>query len=92
MLELFYIYIFVLLHDSCHGKPQTSHIMLTGKGANLFAESVGFSTVPTDTLVSEFERKEWERHKTYVTGVLEDFNTQWYVSVRLYMTILSVQL
>ncbi|KAF6731549.1 Isoaspartyl peptidase/L-asparaginase [Oryzias melastigma] len=56
---------------------KTSHIMLTGKGANLFAESVGFSTVPTDTLVSEFERKEWERHKTYVTGVLEDFNTQW---------------
>lgn len=81
MRELFSIYIFVLLHDSCHGKPQTSHVMLTGRGANLFAESVGFSTVTTHALVSEFERKKWECHKTYAAGVLEDFNTQWYAFV-----------
>uniref|UniRef100_A0A3P9IUY0 Isoaspartyl peptidase/L-asparaginase n=1 Tax=Oryzias latipes TaxID=8090 RepID=A0A3P9IUY0_ORYLA len=56
---------------------KTSHVMLTGRGANLFAESVGFSTVTTHALVSEFERKEWECHKTYAAGVLEDFNTQW---------------
>lgn len=55
--------------------------MLTSKGANQFAESIGMATVPTDTLVTEYERKEWEKHKNYVTGVMEDFNSQWYVSV-----------
>lgn len=59
-----------------HGKSQTAHIMLTSRGANQFAESVGMVTVPTDTLVTEYERKEWERHKNYVTGVMEDFNSQ----------------
>ncbi|XP_008276967.1 isoaspartyl peptidase/L-asparaginase [Stegastes partitus] len=56
---------------------KTSHVMLTGRGANLFAESIGITTVPTDTLVTEYERKEWEKQKTYVTGVMEDFNSQW---------------
>lgn len=51
--------------------------MLTSRGANQFAESVGMVTVPTDTLVTEYERKEWEKHKNYVTGVMEDFNSQW---------------
>lgn len=60
-----------------HGKCQTAHIMLTSTGANQFAESVGMVTVPTDTLVTEYERKEWEKHKNYVTGVMEDFNSQW---------------
>uniref|UniRef100_A0A3B4ZVU6 Isoaspartyl peptidase/L-asparaginase n=1 Tax=Stegastes partitus TaxID=144197 RepID=A0A3B4ZVU6_9TELE len=55
---------------------KTSHVMLTGRGANLFAESIGITTVPTDTLVTEYERKEWEKQKTYVTGVMEDFNSQ----------------
>uniref|UniRef100_A0A3Q4H5M7 Isoaspartyl peptidase/L-asparaginase n=1 Tax=Neolamprologus brichardi TaxID=32507 RepID=A0A3Q4H5M7_NEOBR len=57
--------------------PQTSHVMLTSQGANLFAESIGISTVPTETLVTEYERREWEKHKNYMTGVIEDFNTQW---------------
>ncbi|KAM9726598.1 isoaspartyl peptidase/L-asparaginase isoform 1-T3 [Menidia menidia] len=52
---------------------KTSHAMLTGRGANLFAESIGFSTVPADSLVSEFERKEWELRKKYMKGVAEDF-------------------
>ncbi|XP_041866511.1 isoaspartyl peptidase/L-asparaginase [Melanotaenia boesemani] len=52
---------------------KTSHVMLTDRGANLFAESIGISTVPTETLVSEYERKEWELHKNYITGVKEDF-------------------
>lgn len=56
---------------------QTAHTMLTGRGANLFAESIGMGTVPTDALVTENERKEWEKHKNYVTGVVEDFNSQW---------------
>lgn len=69
-----------ILHVCCHGKRQTAHIMLTDTGANLFAESIGMSTVPTDSLVTEYEREEWEKHKSYVTGVMEDFNSQWYVS------------
>ena len=51
--------------------------MLTSRGANLFAEGIGVVTVPTDTLVTEYERKEWEKHESYVTGVLEDFNSKW---------------
>lgn len=56
---------------------KTDHTMLTSRGANLFAESINMLTVPTDTLVSEYERKQWEEHKTYVAGVKEDFNCQW---------------
>ncbi|XP_071389083.1 isoaspartyl peptidase/L-asparaginase [Centroberyx affinis] len=56
---------------------KTDHIMLTGRGANLFAERIGMVTVPTETLVTEYERKEWEKHKKYVSGVMELFNSQW---------------
>ncbi|XP_061914276.1 isoaspartyl peptidase/L-asparaginase [Entelurus aequoreus] len=56
---------------------KTDHVMLTDSGANLFAESIGMATVPTDTLVSNYERKEWEKHKKYVTGVMESFNSRW---------------
>nr|XP_046256947.1 isoaspartyl peptidase/L-asparaginase [Scatophagus argus]XP_046256948.1 isoaspartyl peptidase/L-asparaginase [Scatophagus argus] len=56
---------------------KTAHSMLTSRGANLFAESIGMPTVPTEALVSEYERKEWEKHKSYVTGVREEFNSQW---------------
>ncbi|XP_037637271.1 isoaspartyl peptidase/L-asparaginase isoform X2 [Sebastes umbrosus] len=56
---------------------KTSHVMLTSSGANQFAESIGMATVPTDTLVTEYERREWTKSKTYVTGVMEDFNSQW---------------
>ncbi|XP_071336974.1 isoaspartyl peptidase/L-asparaginase [Trachinotus anak] len=56
---------------------KTAHIMLADRGANLFAESIGMATIPTETLVTECERKEWEKHKNYVTGVMEDFNSQW---------------
>lgn len=51
--------------------------MLTGRGANQFAESVGVAAVPPEALVSEYERKEWQKHKTYVTGVKEDFSSRW---------------
>lgn len=51
--------------------------MLTDRGANMFAESIGTGTVPTDSLVTEYERREWEKHKKYLTGVMEDFNSQW---------------
>lgn len=65
------------IHACCNGIYQTVHVMLTGQGANMFAESIGMNTVPTEMLVTQNERKEWEKHKNYVTGVMEDFNSQW---------------
>ncbi|KAM3833970.1 isoaspartyl peptidase/L-asparaginase-like, partial [Diretmus argenteus] len=56
---------------------KTDHVMLTSRGANLFAKKIGMVTLPTDTLVTEYERNEWEKHKKYVTGVKELFNSQW---------------
>ncbi|XP_056148226.1 isoaspartyl peptidase/L-asparaginase [Lampris incognitus] len=58
-------------------KEKTDHIMLTGRGANLFAESIGMGTVPTDSLVTGYEKNEWEKHKKYITGIKELFNSQW---------------
>ncbi|XP_060942966.1 isoaspartyl peptidase/L-asparaginase [Limanda limanda] len=56
---------------------KTAHVMLTGRGANMFAESIGVATVPPETLVTENERREWEKQKNYSTGVMEEFNSQW---------------
>ncbi|KAM9365634.1 isoaspartyl peptidase/L-asparaginase [Pholidichthys leucotaenia] len=56
---------------------KTPHVILTAEGANRFAQSIGISTVPSETLVTEYERREWEKHKTYLTGVMEEFNTKW---------------
>lgn len=62
-------------------------MMLTSKGANLFAESIGVSTVPSETLVTEYEMKEWKKHKNYTTGVLEHINTRWYASAVCELTL-----
>ncbi|XP_026856251.2 isoaspartyl peptidase/L-asparaginase [Electrophorus electricus] len=56
---------------------KTNHVMLSGKGANLFAESIGVPTLPTHALVCEQERKEWEQYKNYDIGVKELFRAQW---------------
>lgn len=75
-----YPFTFSILLFLTHWKSQTAHMMLTSRGANLFAESIGMVTVPTDTLVTEYERKEWEKQKTYMKGVWEHFNSQWWAS------------
>lgn len=51
--------------------------MLTGRGANLFAESISVPTVPPQALVTEQERKKWQHYKTYSVGVKELFNSKW---------------
>ncbi|XP_034407140.1 isoaspartyl peptidase/L-asparaginase [Cyclopterus lumpus] len=56
---------------------KTAHVLLTSRGANLFAESIGMATVPGDTLVTENERKAWRKNKNFATEVMEDFNCQW---------------
>ncbi|KPP77600.1 hypothetical protein Z043_102964, partial [Scleropages formosus] len=55
---------------------KTDHIMLTDRGASQFAESIGITTVPTDALMTESERREWEHYKKYAVGVKELFNSQ----------------
>ncbi|XP_051503597.1 isoaspartyl peptidase/L-asparaginase [Myxocyprinus asiaticus] len=54
---------------------KTEHVMLTDRGANMFAERIGFPAA--HDLVTELERKEWEHYKKYVIGVKELFNSQW---------------
>ena len=61
------------------GNMETDHVMLTSRGANMFAERIGFKTVPTDTLVTDYEKREWEKAQEYVAGVKELFRSQWYV-------------
>lgn len=53
---------------------KTDHVMLTDRGANMFAEHIGFPAV--HDLVTETERKEWEHYKKYAVGVKELFNSQ----------------
>ncbi|XP_076830447.1 isoaspartyl peptidase/L-asparaginase isoform X2 [Brachyhypopomus gauderio] len=56
---------------------KTNHVMLTGRGANLFAESIGVPTLPTQALVSEQERNQWEHYKHYDVAIKEYFNARW---------------
>jgi len=41
---------------------QTDHVLLVGKGANRFAEEMGIERVPTDELVTDEARREWEQY------------------------------
>ncbi|KAJ8359981.1 hypothetical protein SKAU_G00165060 [Synaphobranchus kaupii] len=56
---------------------KTDHVMLTDRGANLFADSIGIGRVPGDALVMEQERKDWQQHQKYSLGVKNLFNSQW---------------
>ncbi|XP_039594072.1 isoaspartyl peptidase/L-asparaginase isoform X2 [Polypterus senegalus] len=56
---------------------KTEHVMLTGTGANQFADRQGFPRVDTNELISEKERHNWEHRKRYSEGVQEQFNSQW---------------
>uniref|UniRef100_A0A8C5W9Z0 Isoaspartyl peptidase/L-asparaginase n=1 Tax=Leptobrachium leishanense TaxID=445787 RepID=A0A8C5W9Z0_9ANUR len=50
--------------------------MLTGDGANAFAEEMGIPNVPTDELVTEHAIKEWEQYQKYRQSVTSLFNTE----------------
>ncbi|XP_043110850.1 isoaspartyl peptidase/L-asparaginase isoform X2 [Puntigrus tetrazona] len=54
---------------------KTDHVMLTDRGASMFAERIGIPVA--DDLVTELERKDWEQSGTYPAGVKNFFNTQW---------------
>ncbi|KAM4695540.1 isoaspartyl peptidase/L-asparaginase-like isoform 1-T2 [Discoglossus pictus] len=55
---------------------KTSHAMLTGTGANKFAEMLGIENVPTKDLVTEHAIKEWEQYQKYKQSVTSLFNTE----------------
>ncbi|XP_062318986.1 isoaspartyl peptidase/L-asparaginase isoform X2 [Osmerus eperlanus] len=55
----------------------TNHVMLTDRGANRFAQSIGIQEVSPESLVTEQERREWEKNRKYSSGVKELFNSQW---------------
>ncbi|XP_061084828.1 isoaspartyl peptidase/L-asparaginase [Conger conger] len=55
---------------------QTDHVMLTDRGANLFADSLGIATVTNEVLVTEYEREEWRKQQKYSVGVKNLFNSQ----------------
>ena len=73
------------------GNMETDHVMLTSRGANLFAERIGFKTVPTDTLVTDYEKREWEKPKEYVVGVKELFRSQWYETQYWFQETLAIE-
>lgn len=56
---------------------QTDHVMLTDRGASMFAERIGIPV--SHDLVTEPERKEWEHSNSYGAGVKQLYNTQWCV-------------
>ncbi|KAM4041796.1 isoaspartyl peptidase/L-asparaginase-like [Anomaloglossus baeobatrachus] len=55
---------------------QTPHIMLTGIGANKFAEKIKIEKIPTKELVTENAVKEWEQYQKYKQSVKGLFNTE----------------
>ncbi|XP_075058672.1 isoaspartyl peptidase/L-asparaginase-like [Mixophyes fleayi] len=55
---------------------KTPHSMLTGAGANTFAERMNIDKVPTDELVTENATKEWEKYQLYKQSVTSLFNTE----------------
>ncbi|XP_075720264.1 isoaspartyl peptidase/L-asparaginase-like [Rhinoderma darwinii] len=55
---------------------QTPHVMLTGSGANKFAEKMNIEKVPTEELVTENAIKEWEQYQRYKQSVTSLFNTE----------------
>ncbi|XP_043919264.1 isoaspartyl peptidase/L-asparaginase-like [Protopterus annectens] len=55
---------------------KTDHVMLTGTGANKFAEKQGIPQVPTEELVTQHARAEWKMYQKYNESVTNLFNTQ----------------
>ncbi|XP_071998317.1 isoaspartyl peptidase/L-asparaginase-like isoform X2 [Engystomops pustulosus] len=55
---------------------QTPHVMLTGSGANKFAEEMKIEKVPTEELVTLNAVKEWEQYQKYKQSVTSLFNTE----------------
>lgn len=55
---------------------ETDHTLIVGKGANKFAKEVGAVTLPTDQLVTEAARKEWEHLLKFRTSVATLFSTR----------------
>uniref|UniRef100_K7GCX9 Asparaginase and isoaspartyl peptidase 1 n=1 Tax=Pelodiscus sinensis TaxID=13735 RepID=K7GCX9_PELSI len=61
---------------ACSVLEKTPHVMLTGRGANQFAEKLGIPKVPVEDLVTEHAKAEWEQYRKYKQTVKSLFNTE----------------
>uniref|UniRef100_A0A8C8VJH5 Isoaspartyl peptidase/L-asparaginase n=1 Tax=Pelusios castaneus TaxID=367368 RepID=A0A8C8VJH5_9SAUR len=61
---------------ACSVLEKTPHVMLTGTGANQFAEKLGIPQVPVEELVTEHAKAEWEQYRKYKHTVKSLFNTE----------------
>lgn len=67
----------------------TDHNLLVGAGANKFAASQGFETVPTELLVSAEAIAEFEQIRDYTEGVNKYACCLYSVETRIYVVIRS---
>ncbi|XP_067421617.1 isoaspartyl peptidase/L-asparaginase-like [Emydura macquarii macquarii] len=61
---------------ACSVLEKTPHVMLTGTGANQFAEKLGIPRVPVEELVTVHAKAEWEQYRKYKQTVKSLFNTE----------------
>ncbi|XP_014778262.1 isoaspartyl peptidase/L-asparaginase [Octopus bimaculoides] len=54
---------------------RTDHVLLVGRGANAFAEEHGVSTVPTEVLVTESAKKEWQTYMEFKSTIQNLFHS-----------------
>ncbi|KAM7173865.1 isoaspartyl peptidase/L-asparaginase-like isoform 2-T3 [Macrochelys suwanniensis] len=61
---------------ACSVLEKTPYVMLTGLGANQFAEKLGIPQVPAEELVTDHAKAEWEQYRKYKQTVKSLFNTE----------------
>ncbi|XP_044866034.1 isoaspartyl peptidase/L-asparaginase-like isoform X4 [Mauremys mutica] len=61
---------------ACSVLKKTPYVMLTGTGANQFAEKLGIPQVPVEELVTDHAKAEWEQYRKYKQTVKSLFNTE----------------
>ncbi|XP_043398374.1 isoaspartyl peptidase/L-asparaginase isoform X3 [Chelonia mydas] len=61
---------------ACSVLEKTPYVMLTGTGANQFAEKLGIPQVPVEELVTDHAKAEWEQYRKYKQTVKSLFNTE----------------
>ncbi|XP_048701156.2 isoaspartyl peptidase/L-asparaginase isoform X1 [Caretta caretta] len=61
---------------ACSVLEKTPYVMLTGMGANQFAEKLGIPQVPVEELVTDHAKAEWEQYRKYKQTVKSLFNTE----------------
>uniref|UniRef100_A0A8D0GLF1 Isoaspartyl peptidase/L-asparaginase n=1 Tax=Sphenodon punctatus TaxID=8508 RepID=A0A8D0GLF1_SPHPU len=61
---------------ACSVLEKTPHMMITGRGANQFAEKLNIPQVAVEELVTDRAKAEWEQYRKYKQTVRSLFNTE----------------